>query len=241
MTLFFVPYRTAASAQTPRTQRVFPSPSSPNSIRSPDPPSYWAASPSISTTSGQPRLLHLESITSPPDSEAYYGETDSDADIQASPGHLQSAQQHPNQQTAPEKHRRARKKSPKSPPGSSGKTENEQQSLSEMSGYESGPGGVAEGAVQSTSGVAKREIVYQPDGSRAETPFSDVEGFLPDTEPEQISNITSTSPESMLLPHATKSIRAERYLIPMIGPVEHPVDEDLTTTYSDKAKEASKY
>ncbi|XP_056386642.1 synaptopodin 2-like protein [Hyla sarda] len=216
--------RTAAGAQTPRTQRVFPSPCSPNSI---------------STTSGQPRLLHLESITSPPDSEAYYGETDSDADIQASPGHLQSAQQHLNQQQpAPEKHRRARKKSPRSPPGSSSKTENEQQSLSEMSGYESGPGGVAEGVLQSTSGVAKREIVYQPDGSRAETPFSDVEGFLPAEEPEKISNITSTSPESMLLPHATKSIKAERYLIPMIGPVEHPVDEDLTTTYSDKAKEA---
>ncbi|XP_075698861.1 synaptopodin 2-like protein [Rhinoderma darwinii] len=231
--------RTAVGAQTPRTQKVFPSPSSPNSIRSPDPPSYWAASPSISTTSGQPRLLHLESITSPPDSEAYYGETDSDADIQASTGHLQSAQQHLNQQLAPpEKHRRARKKSPRSPPGSSGKIENEQQSLSEMSGYESGPGGVAEGVLQSTSGVAKREIVYQPDSSRAETPFSDVEGFLPAEEPEEISNITSTSPESMLLPHATKSIRAERHLIPMIGPVAHPVDEDLTTTYLDKAKEA---
>ncbi|XP_077115373.1 synaptopodin 2-like protein [Ranitomeya variabilis] len=231
--------RTAAGTQTPRTQRVLPSPSSPNSIRSPDPPSFWSASPSISKTSGQPRLLHLESITSPPDSEAYYGETDSDADIQASSGHLQSAQQHLNpQQALPEKHRRARKKSPRSPPGSSSKTENEQQSLSEMSGYESGPGGVTEGVSQSTSGVAKREIVYQPDGSRAETPFSDVEGFLPVEEPEQISNITSTSPESMLLPHATKSIRAERHLIPMIGPVAHPVDEDLTTTYSDKAKEA---
>ncbi|XP_071987106.1 synaptopodin 2-like protein [Engystomops pustulosus] len=232
--------RTAAGAQIPRTQRVFPSPSSPNSIRSPEPPSYWAASPSISATSGQPRLLHLESITSPPDSEAYYGETDSDADIQASPGHLQTAQQqHLNpQQAPPEKHRRARKKSPRSPPGSSSKIENEQQSLSEMSGNESGPGGAVEGILQSTSGVAKREIVYQPDGSRAETPFSDVEGFLPAEEPEQISNITSTSPESMLLPHATKSIRAERHLIPMIGPVEHPVDEDLTTTYSDKAKEA---
>ncbi|KAM3913467.1 synaptopodin 2-like protein [Leptodactylus fuscus] len=231
--------RTGAGAQTTRSQRVFPSPSSPNSVRSPDPPSCWTASPSISKTSGQPRLLHLESITSPPDSEAYYAETDSDADVQASPGHLQNAQQHLNQQqAAPEKHRRARKKSPRSPPGSSGKTENEQQSLSEMSGYESGPGGVAEGVLQSTSGVAKREIVYQPDGSRAETPFSDVEGFLPAKEPEQISNITSASPESMLLPHATKSIRAERHLIPMIGPVAHPVDEDLTTTYSDKAKEA---
>lgn len=108
-----------------------------------------------------------------------------------------------------------------------------------MSGYESGPGGAAEDVLQPTSGVAKREIKYEPDG-RAETPFSDVEGFLPAEEPEPISNVTAGSPESLLLPHATKSIRAERHLIPMIGPVDHPVDEDLTTTYSDKAKEASK-
>lgn len=230
--------RAAAGAQTPRSHRVYPSPSSPNSIRSPDPPSSWGTSPSITTTTGQPRLLHLESITSPPDSEAYYGETDSDADIKASPGHLQSAQQHHNQQQAPqEKHRRARKKGPRSPPGSSSKAENEQQSLSEMSGYESGPGGAAENVLQPTSGVAKREIKYEPDG-RAETPFSDVEGFLPAEELEPISNVTAGSPEALLLPHATKSIRAERHLIPMIGPVDHPVDEDLTTTYSDKAKEA---
>ncbi|XP_072280217.1 synaptopodin 2-like protein [Pyxicephalus adspersus] len=231
--------RAAAGVQTPRSQRVYPSPSSPNSIRSPEPPSSWGTSPSISTTPGQPRLLHLESITSPPDSEAYYGETDSDAEIKASPGHLQSVQQHQSQQQAPqEKHRRARKKSPRSPPGSSSKVEKEQQSLSEMSGYESGPGGAAEEVLQPTSGVAKREIKYEPDGIRAETPFSDVEGFLPAEEPDPRSNIIAGSPESLLLPHATKNIRAERHLIPMIGPVEHPVDEDLTTTYSDKAKEA---
>ncbi|KAM9325858.1 synaptopodin 2-like protein [Gastrophryne carolinensis] len=231
--------RAASGAQTPRSHRAYPSPSSPNAIRSPEPPTSWGAAQSNSTLPGQPRLLHLESITSPPDSEAYYGETDSDADVKASSGHLQSAQQHHSQQQQPaEKHRRARKKSPRSPPGSSNKVENEQQSLSEMSGNESGPGGAAEGVIQPTSGVAKREITYQPDSSRAETPFSDVEGFLPDKEPDLISNVTDASPESLLLPHASKNIRAERYLIPMIGPVEHPVDEDLTTSYLDKAKEA---
>ncbi|MEE6488478.1 hypothetical protein FKM82_015238 [Ascaphus truei] len=232
--------RAAAGAQTaPRSHRVLPSPSSPNPIRSPEPPRSWATSPSSSSKTGQPRLLHLESITSPPDSEAYYGETDSDADVRASSGHPQSAQQHHSQQQPPqEKHRRARKKSPRSPPGSNSKAETEQQSLSEMSGYESGPGGVAECALQPTVGVAKREIICQPGGSRAETPFSDVEGFLPAEEVEQVSDVTAPSPESFLLPHATRSIRAERHLIPMIGPVEHPVDEDLTTTYSEKAKEA---
>ncbi|OCT70219.1 synaptopodin 2-like protein [Xenopus laevis] len=232
--------RAAAGAQSaPQTQRVLPSPNSPNRIRSPDPSRSWAAPQSALPTSAQPKLLHLESITSPPDSEAYYGETDSDADIQASPAHPPSNQQHHSQQpSAPEKHRRARKKSPRSPPGSGNKTESEQQSLSEMSGYDSGPGGVAECALQPTVGVAKREIVYQPGGSRAETPYSDVEGFLPSDDVEQLPRVTSPSPESLLLPHAIKSIRAERHLIPMIGPVEHPVDDDLTTTYVDKAREA---
>ncbi|NXN04689.1 SYP2L protein, partial [Sylvia borin] len=164
---------------------------------------------------------HLESLTSPPDSEAYYGETDSDAD-----------------NVAQEKQRRARKKSPRSPPDSTtGRADAPQDevSLSEQSGYESTPEAAAQGGAElaSASGVAKREIVCLP-GSRTDTPFSDSEGQLrpPSTEGRE------PSPEAMLLPHATKAIRAERHLIPMVGPVEHPIDEDLTTTYTEKAKQA---
>uniref|UniRef100_A0A8C9KUQ9 Synaptopodin 2-like protein n=1 Tax=Serinus canaria TaxID=9135 RepID=A0A8C9KUQ9_SERCA len=163
---------------------------------------------------------HLESLTSPPDSEAYYGETDSDAD-----------------NVAQEKQRRARKKSPRSPPDSTtGRvdTPQEEVSLSEQSGYESMPEAAQGGAeLVSSSGVAKREIVCLP-GSRTDTPFSDSEGQLrpPSAEGRE------PSPEAMLLPHATKAIRAERHLIPMVGPVEHPIDEDLTTTYTEKAKQA---
>ncbi|NXF01848.1 SYP2L protein, partial [Smithornis capensis] len=164
---------------------------------------------------------HLESLTSPPDSEAYYGETDSDADNMAQ-----------------EKHRRARKKSPRSPPDSTTSKADEPQdevSLSEQSGYESMPEVAVQGGaeVASSGGVAKREIVCLP-GSRTETPFSDSEGQLrpPSTDGRE------PSPEAMLLPHATKAIRAERHLIPMVGPVEHPIDEDLTTTYAEKAKQA---
>lgn len=165
---------------------------------------------------------HLESLTSPPDSEAYYGETDSDADNMAQ-----------------EKHRRARKKSPRSPPDSiTSKVDvpQDEVSLSEQSGYESTPEAAAQGAkVASSSGVAKREIVCLP-GSRTDTPFSENEGQLqpPSTEGRE------PSPEAMLLPHATKAILAERHLIPMVGPVEHPIDEDLTTSYTEKAKQASK-
>uniref|UniRef100_A0A8B9CJA3 Synaptopodin 2-like protein n=1 Tax=Anser brachyrhynchus TaxID=132585 RepID=A0A8B9CJA3_9AVES len=171
----------------------------------------------------QPRRAqrHLESLTSPPDSEAYYGETDSDAD-----------------NVAQEKHRRARKKSPRSPPGSTNSKADVPQdkvTLSEQSGYESTPEAAAQGGaeVASSSGVAKREIACPP-GSRTDTPFSESEGALwpPSAEGRE------PSPEAMLLPHATKAIRAERHLIPMVGPVEHPVDEDLTTTYAEKAKQA---
>ncbi|XP_009079018.1 PREDICTED: synaptopodin 2-like protein [Acanthisitta chloris] len=175
------------------------------------------------TQPSQPRRSqrHLESLTSPPDSEAYYGETDSDAD-----------------NVAQEKHRRARKKSPRSPPDSTNSRADAPQdevSLSEQSGYESMPEASAQGGaeVASSGGVAKREIVCLP-GSRTDTPFSDGEGQLrpPSTEGRE------PSPEEMLLPHATKAIRADRHLIPMVGPVEHPVDEDLTTTYAEKAKQA---
>lgn len=178
-----------------------------------------------STQPSQPRRSqrHLENLTSPPDSEAYYGETDSDADNMGQ-----------------EKHRRARKKSPRSPPDSTnskGDAPQDEVSLSEQSGYESMPeAAVQEGAeVASSGGVAKREIVCLP-GSRTDTPFSETEGQLrpPSTEGRE------PSPEAMLLPHATKAIRAERHLIPMVGPVEHPVDEDLTTSYMEKAKQASK-
>ncbi|NXC47956.1 SYP2L protein, partial [Penelope pileata] len=164
---------------------------------------------------------HLDSLTSPPDSEAYYGETDSDAD-----------------NVAQEKHRRARKKSPRSPPGSTNSKADVPQdevSLSEQSGYESTPEAATQGeaAGASCSGVAKREIACPP-GSRTDTPFSESEEQLRPSSTEG----REPSPEAMLLPHATKAIRAERHLIPMVGPVEHPVDEDLTTTYAEKAKQA---
>ncbi|NWT56473.1 SYP2L protein, partial [Erythrocercus mccallii] len=212
----------------PRLQRS-PSPGqrvlSPPSLLSP-PAQLLSSEPAGAPATTQPSQpwrsqRHLESLTSPPDSEAYYGETDSDAD-----------------NVAQEKHRRARKKSPRSPPDSTTSRADAPQdevSLSEQSGYESLPEAAAQGGAElaSSSGVAKREIVCLP-GSRTDTPFSDSEGQLrpPSTEGRE------PSPEAMLLPHATKAIRAERHLIPMVGPVEHPIDEDLTTTYTEKAKQA---
>uniref|UniRef100_A0A803YIM6 Synaptopodin 2-like protein n=1 Tax=Meleagris gallopavo TaxID=9103 RepID=A0A803YIM6_MELGA len=185
----------------PRLQR---SPSPGQRVLSPPSPlsptaqllSSGPAGAPATTQPSQPRRpqRHLESLTSPPDSEAYYGETDSDAD-----------------NVAQEKHRRARKKSPRSPPDSTN-------SKADLPQDE----------------VSLSEEIACPPGSRADTPFSESEGQLRPSSTEG----REPSPEAMLLPHATKAIRAERHLIPMVGPVEHPVDEDLTTTYMEKAKQA---
>jgi len=231
LTAFPSPHRIVGGDQTGPWLQRSPSPGqrvlSPPSPLSP-PAQLLSPEPAAAPATAQPlqsrrSQRHLESLTSPPDSEAYYGETDSDAD-----------------NVAQEKQRRARKKSPRSPPDStSSKADGPQDevSLSEQSGYESTPEAAAPGEPEAASsvGVARREIACPPD-SRTDSPFSESEGQLrpPLTEGRE------PSPEAMLLPHATKAIRAERHLIPMVGPVEHPVDEDLTTTYAEKAKQASK-
>lgn len=168
----------------------------------------------------QPQHQRLENMTSPPDSEAYYAETDSDAD-----------------NITQEKHRRARKKTPRSPPGgSNNKVGEPQDEVSEQSGYDSTPEVVAPGGEgEGLGGVAKREIVFHTE-NLTDAPVSESEVLLHPF----LSEETEAAPEAMLLPHATRTIRAERHLIPMIGPVEHPVDEDLTTSYAEKAKQASR-
>ncbi|XP_070802523.1 synaptopodin 2-like protein [Pituophis catenifer annectens] len=160
----------------------------------------------------------LENVTSPPNSEAYYAETDSDAD-----------------NITQEKHRRARKKTPRSPPrGPNNKVGEPQDEVSEQSGYDSTPEVVARGGEgEGLGGVAKREIVFHTE-NYTDAPFSEREVLLHPSLSEEMED----APEAMLLPHATRTIRAERHLIPMIGPVEHPVDEDLTTSYAEKAKQA---
>ncbi|XP_070610043.1 synaptopodin 2-like protein isoform X2 [Erythrolamprus reginae] len=162
----------------------------------------------------------LDNLTSPPDSEAYYAETDSDAD-----------------NITQEKHRRARKKAPRSPPGGpNNKVGEPQDEVSEQSGYDSAPEVAAQsgGGGEGLGGVAKREIAFHTE-NHADATFSESEVLLHDP---SLSEEMEDPPEAMLLPHATRTIRAERHLIPMIGPVEHPVDEDLTTSYAEKAKQA---
>uniref|UniRef100_W5N483 Synaptopodin 2-like protein n=1 Tax=Lepisosteus oculatus TaxID=7918 RepID=W5N483_LEPOC len=140
---------------------------------------------------------HRDCLTSPPDSEAYYGETDSDAD------------------TAHEKQRRQKRRSPSSSPGkASGKASPAETSEA---------GNSAENSSASTDDQSPR------DGQGAvevDSGFQEPPNPLPPlVSPERARGV------SLLL-------SGSRQLVPMVGPVDNPVDEELTVTYMDKAKQA---
>ncbi|XP_061084129.1 synaptopodin 2-like protein [Conger conger] len=157
-----------------------------------------------------------EGLTSPQGSEAYYGETDSDADV------------------ASEKHRRPRHRSPPSrAPGRA--------SPEETSGNDCAPG------------VARREVVFQVPLQQGEW------SSLTETSTENSSlSADDQAPQDGLVeedngfqePHTLPplvspegargalQLASRRQLVPMVGPVDNPVDEELTVTYMDKAKQA---
>nr|XP_020457227.1 synaptopodin 2-like protein [Monopterus albus] len=127
-------------------------------------------------------------LTSPPGSEAYYGETDSDADVA---GYSQ---------------RRQKRRSPSnsSPGKPTGRDSPEGGETSEMSGYDNDQG--------------LREGGQEEDSS-----------FL------EIANVPLVSPERA---KEALMLSSRNQFVPMVGPVNKPVDEELTTTYMEKAKQA---
>ncbi|XP_066204480.1 synaptopodin 2-like protein isoform X1 [Saccopteryx leptura] len=165
-------------------------------LRSPSPGELQVLSP-LSPLSPEPpgapvtQSLQPGSLLSPPDSEAYYGETDSDADGPATQ----------------EKHRRPRRRGPTrpTPPG------------------------------------APPDEVYLSDSPAEPAPAipgSSNQGDSRVSSPSWEDGATLQPPpaEALLLPHGP--LRPGPHLIPMVGPVSHPVAEDLTTTYTQKAKQA---
>ncbi|XP_028650998.1 synaptopodin 2-like protein [Erpetoichthys calabaricus] len=202
-----------------------------------------------------------ECLTSPPDSEAYYGETDSDAD------------------TVHEKQRRQKRRSPSSSPAkSSGRTSPEE--TSEMSGYESAPdarpypqnlqtseqsivgqaqiSGIGEVGVGALSDTTRWETkrtearfnVRQPhmeEPSCVENSTENSSASTDDQSPQGATEVDSgfqelTNIPPLVSPDRIKNVSvllsAGKHLVPMVGPVDKPVDEELTTTYMDKAKQA---
>lgn len=139
------------------------------------------------------QALQPGSLRSPPDSEAYYGETDSDVDGPAT------------QEKPP---RRTRRRGPARPflPG------------------------------------APPDEVYLSDSPAEPAPVktgSPSQGDSRVSSPswEEGAALQPPPAEALLLPHGP--LRPGPHLIPMVGPVPHPVAEDLTTTYTQKAKQAS--
>ncbi|XP_068438889.1 synaptopodin 2-like protein [Clinocottus analis] len=194
---------------------------------------------SVLSPTGLPR-----GITSPPDSEAYYGETDSDADTQSlthrrqrrTPPHTRSPARHDNQ---------------------------EEEEASEMSGYESAtdPGVSMQGQweVQCLPGVPRRELIYQPPQTEWTTPAHIPLTVTPHTltpTPDQGSMETEGEGDSgfqeaggcggMSCPPLVSPERAKdallsaagKHLVPMVGPQQTPISDELSTTYKDKARQA---
>nr|XP_057915070.1 synaptopodin 2-like protein [Doryrhamphus excisus] len=182
-------------------------------------------------------------LTSPPGSEAYYGETDSDADV-----------------AGYERQRRPKRRSPSNSNTAkpTGRTSPEGGETSEMSGYDSAPdahaysnlsdgrGGGGDGCLP---GVARREVIYQPPGpgmwsSQTSTETSSIISSTDDQGPRdgeqeedflEIANVPLVSPERA---KEAMMLGSRSQLVPMVGPVNNPVDEELTTTYMEKAKQA---
>ncbi|XP_053732039.1 synaptopodin 2-like protein [Synchiropus splendidus] len=184
-------------------------------------------------------------LTSPPGSEAYYGETDSDADV-----------------AGYERQRRQKRRSPSnSNPGKpTGRASPEGGETSEMSGYDSAPDarvyhslletGAGNGGV-GLPGVARREVVYQPHGpgmwsSQTSTETSSIISSADDQGPrdvaqEEDSGFLEPANVPLVSPERAKEalmLSSRSQLVPMVGPLSKPIDEELTTTYMEKAKQA---
>lgn len=186
-------------------------------------------------------------LTSPPGSEAYYGETDSDADV-----------------AGYERQRRQKRRSPSNsnPAKPTGRTSPEGGETSEMSGYDSAPDAnvnprLLEGRGEDGNGggglpgVARKEVIYQPPGpgtwtSQTSTETSSIISSADDQGPrdggqEEDSGFLEPSNVPLVSPERAKEalmLSSRSQLVPMVGPVNNPIDEELTTTYMEKAKQA---
>ncbi|XP_041125084.1 synaptopodin 2-like protein [Polyodon spathula] len=177
---------------------------------------------------------HRDCLTSPPDSEAYYGETDSDGD------------------TALVKQRRPKRRSPSATPVKpSGRASPEE--TSEMSGYESAPDArphtTLSGLTQpqdAAPGVARREILFQPRPVEEEEEAGLGEALSYPSYGQGTAEVDSGFQEPPSVPlvsperakDASRLLFSSTQLVPMVGPVDRPVDEELTTSYKDKARQA---
>ncbi|CAL8254216.1 unnamed protein product [Lota lota] len=194
-------------------------------------------------------------LTSPPGSEAYYGETDSDADVMAHGRQRRQKRRSPNAAT---------------PGKPAGRSSPEGGETSEMSGYDSAPDahafpgpldgcmgcgegmrGTVGGGREGPPGVARREVIYQPPApgmwsSQTSTETSSIISSADDQGPrdggpEEDSGFLEPSNVPLVSPERAKEammLGSRNQMVPMVGPIDTPMDETLTTTYVEKAKQA---
>ncbi|XP_041830899.1 synaptopodin 2-like protein [Melanotaenia boesemani] len=183
-------------------------------------------------------------VTSPPDSEAYYGETDSDADTHS----------HTHQ-------RRQRRTPPHA--RSPARYDNQEEETSEMSGYESATdaGVTLQGQwdAQCLAGVPRRELIYLPLHTEWTTPAHTPHTLTPHTltpTPDQrnvdaegegdsgfqeAGGCTALACPPLVSPERAKEVlrlSSGSHLVPMVGLQQAPVSDELSTTYMDKARQA---
>ncbi|KAG9346190.1 hypothetical protein JZ751_008013, partial [Albula glossodonta] len=160
---------------------------------------------------------HREWVMSPPDSEAYYGETDSDAD------------------TVYERQRRLKRRSPSSSPAKiCGRSSPEE--TSEMSGYESAPDAQvcptpSPPQQSSPPGVARREVIYQPphneNSPENSSSSTDDQSPLDGQGPNEVDSGFQEPPSlpPLVSPERAKEallLASRGQLVPMVGPVDNP-------------------
>ncbi|CDQ59803.1 unnamed protein product [Oncorhynchus mykiss] len=139
-------------------------------------------------------------LTSPPGSEAYYGETDSDAEVAAN-----------------ERQRRQKHRNPSNLSGKAfGRASPEGGETSEFSGYDSAP---------------DARVIYQPPPGMWSSQTSTETSSIISSAEDQVSGQDRRAKEAMQL-------SSRRQMVPMVGPIDTPLDEELSVTYMDKAKQA---
>ncbi|KAM9831198.1 synaptopodin 2-like protein [Neosynchiropus ocellatus] len=183
-------------------------------------------------------VVYPNGITSPPDSEAYYGETDSDADTQS------QAHRHQRRRTSPN----ARSPS---------RYDNQEEDTSEMSGYESANDNGLSSQGSWTQGVPRREFLYDTLKTDWTTPAHTPHTLTPHTlTPPPDQSLVEAEGEgdsgfqeagvSVVCPPLVSPERAKealllgsgRQLVPMVGPQQSPRNDELSATYMDKARQA---
>lgn len=109
--------------------------------------------------------------------------------------------------------------------------------------------------MQCAVGVPRRELIYQPRQTEWTTPTHTPHTLTPDqglVEAEgegdsgfqETGGCTGLACPPLVSPERAKEalmLGSGKHLVPMVGPQQMPVSDELSTTYMEKARQASEY